>query len=126
MDEFLRFLPAVLFQAMGCGMILRAGRLEASGALVESKRTVRRGGWLASIGSLVAAVGAAALAHGAPRPRAAAAIALLASGGSALLAGLSGKPRPTGYAAAVLLVAGVLAAAWAAVGGSAGASPLLP
>jgi hypothetical protein len=35
---------------------------------------------------------------------------MLASGFAALLAGLSGKPRPTGWAALLMLAAGVVVA----------------
>jgi hypothetical protein len=38
---------------------------------------------------------------------------MLASGIAALLAGLSGKPRPTGWAAGFLLLAGVVVALFA-------------
>ena len=104
MSGFVSFLPRLLFLAMGCGMILRAGRLEAEGRLVEARRGARHGGFLAALGSLVAAAGA---------PRALVAALLLASGFAALLAGLSGKPRPTGWAALALLVAGVVVALYA-------------
>lgn len=91
-------------------MVLRAGRLEAEGRLEEARRGARTGGFLAASGSLLAAAGAIDLPGGGSKARLLAAAALLASGGAALLAGLSGKPRPTGWAAAGLLVAGVVVA----------------
>jgi hypothetical protein len=99
MSGYLTFLGRLLFLAMGCGLVLRAGRSEAAGRLVEARRSARQGGFLAALGSLVAAAGA---------PRALAAGLLLASGFAALLAGLSGKPRPTGWAVIALLVAGTV------------------
>ena len=111
MSAFVSFLPSLLFLAMGCGMVLRAGRLEAEGRLVEAKRGARHGGFLAALGSLLAAVGAAALPAGASRGLVAA--LMLAAGFAALLAGLSGKPRPTGWAALALLGAGVVVALYA-------------
>jgi hypothetical protein len=56
MSAFVSFLPRLLFLAMGCGILLRAGRLEADGRLVEAKRGARNGGFLAALGSLLAAV----------------------------------------------------------------------
>ena len=106
MSAFVSFLPCLLFLAMGCGMVLRAGRLEAEGKLVEAKRGARQGGLLAAIGSLLAAVGAAGL----PSQGGFVAALMLASGFAALLAGLSGKPRPTGWAALALHVSGVVVA----------------
>ena len=109
MGAFFSFLPRLIFLAMGCGMVLRAGRLEAEGKLVEAKRGARQGGFLAALGSLLAAVGAAAL----PAGRVPVAGLMLASGFAALLAGLSGKPRPTGWAALLLLTAGIVVALFA-------------
>ena len=103
------FLPLLLPHAAGCAMLLRAGRLEAAGGLVEARATARRGGFLAALGALVAAASAAAL-PGAGPGRAYGAGLLLVSGLAALLAGLSGKPRPTGWAAAALLLAGAVVA----------------
>ena len=97
---------AHLLLAFGIALELRAGRLEADGNLVEARRTARRGGWIAAVGAPVAAVGAGLL----PFHGAVVAGAMLASGFAALLAGLSGKPRPTGWAAAGLLAAGVIVA----------------
>jgi len=101
MRAVVSFLPRLLFLAMGCGLLLRAGRLEAKGSLVEAKRVARQGGFLGAIGSLLAAAFA---------PKAAVAVLLLASGFAALLAGLSGKPRPTGWAALALLGAAAVVA----------------
>jgi len=110
MSAFVSFLPRVLFLVMGCGMVLRAGRLEAEGRLVEARRGARQGGFLAALGSLLAAVGAAALPVAGGASRGLAAALLLSSGFAALLAGLSGKPRPTGWAALALLVGGIVVA----------------
>ena len=99
MSAYLAFLARLSFLALGCGLLLRAGRLEAEGRLVEARRVGRQGGFLGAIGSLLAAAGA-----GRPAP----AVLLLASGFAALLAGLSGKPRPTGWAAFALLVTGAV------------------
>jgi hypothetical protein len=110
MSAFFSFLPRVLFLAMGCGMIVRAGRLEAEGRLFEARRGARHGGFLAALGSLLAAAGAFVLpAAGRVHPGVVAGL-MLSSGFSALLAGLSGKPRPTGWAALALLVGGVVVA----------------
>ena len=113
MSAFFSFLARLLFLAMGCGMILGAGRLEAEGKLVEAKRRARQGGFLAALGSLLAAVGAAGLPEGVGTSRGLIAALMLASGFAALLAGLSGKPRPTGWAALALLVAGIVVALYA-------------
>jgi hypothetical protein len=112
MSAFFTFLSRLLLLAMGCGLVLRAGRLEAAGQLTESRRGARSGGFLAAIGSLVAAAGAASLPGAGGNERWIAAVCFLASGAAALLAGLSGKPRPTGWAAAALAAAGVVVAAW--------------
>jgi hypothetical protein len=113
MIAFVSFLPRLFFLAMGCGLVLRAGRLEADGRLEEARRGARQGGFIAAIGSLLAAVGAATLpAQRGVSPGVVAGL-LLASGFAALLAGLSGKPRPTGWAAAALLAAGVAVALFA-------------
>ena len=109
MSAFASFLPRLLFLAMGCGLILRAGRLEAEGRLVEARRGARQGGFLAALGALFGAASAFAL----PARQGAVAGILLASGFAALLAGLSGKPRPTGWAALGLLIAGVVVALYA-------------
>ncbi len=106
MSTFFSFLPRLLFLALGCGMVVGAGRMEAEGRLEEARRRVRQGGFLAAVGSLLAAVGSAAL----PTNGGLVAALVLASGFAALLAGLSGKPRPTGWAALALLVAGVVVA----------------
>lgn len=95
---------------MGCGMVLRAGRLEAEGRLVEARRAARGGGFVAAIGSLLAAAGAAGLPAERGASRGVVAALMLASGFAALLAGLSGKPRPTGWAALLLLAGGVIVA----------------
>ena len=71
------------------------------------------GGFLAALGSLLAAVGAAALPQESGAARGFVAGLLLASGFAALLGGLSGKPRPTGWAALLLLAAGVVVALFA-------------
>lgn len=110
MRELLPFFPRLLFLAFGCGMVVQAGRLEAEGRLVEARRVARNGGFLAALGALVAAAGAGALPEAAGVPRGAVAGLMLASGFAALLAGLSGKPRPTGWAAAALMVAGAVVA----------------
>lgn len=110
MSAFVSFLPSLLLLAMGCGMVLRAGRLEAAGRLVEARRGARHGGFLAAIGSLLAAAGAGALPAEAGASRGLVAALMLASGFTALLAGLSGKPRPTGWAALALLAGGVVVA----------------
>jgi hypothetical protein len=99
MGAYLSFLARLAFLAVGCGLLLRAGRSEAAGHLVEARRVARQGGFLGAIGSLVGAASASG---------AVAACLLLASGFAALLAGLSGKPRPTGWAAFALLVAGAV------------------
>lgn len=106
MNPILKFLPHLLFLTMGCGLVVSAGRREADGGLVEAKRLARRGGWLATLGSLVAGVGALALPEAAGSWRFVAAGLLLAAGFAALLAGLSGKPRPTGWLALALLAGG--------------------
>jgi len=107
------FLSRLLFLAMGCGLILRAGRLEADGKLDEARRGARSGGFLAALGSLLAAVGAASLPEAAGPARGLVAGLFLGAGAAALLAGLSGKPRPTGWAAMALLAAGVVVAVYA-------------
>jgi len=110
MSGFVSFLPRLLFLAMGCGMVVRAGRLEAEGRLFEARRGARHGGFLAALGSLLAAAGAFGLpASGRLSPGWVAGL-MLASGFAALLAGLSGKPRPTGWAALALLLGGVVVA----------------
>jgi len=113
MTAFASFLSRLLFLALGCGLVLRAGRLEAEGKLEEARRGARNGGFLAALGSLVAAVGAAALPEGTGASRGLAAALFLAAGAAALLAGLAGKPRPTGWAAMALLAAGVVVALYA-------------
>jgi hypothetical protein len=113
MSAFASFLPRLLFLAMGCGMVLRAGRLEAEGRLFEARRGARSGGFLAALGSLLAAVGAAGLPSEGGAVRGVVAGLMLASGFAALLAGLSGKPRPTGWAALLLLVGGIVVALFA-------------
>ena len=110
MSAFFSFLSRLLFLAMGCGMLLRAGRLEAEGRVVEARRGARQGGFVAMIGSLLAAAGAGALPEAAGAVRWIVAGLMLASGLAALLAGLSRKPRPTGWAACLLLAAGVVVA----------------
>ena len=115
MNALSKFAPHLLLLAMGCGLVVRAGRLEAGGALVEARRLARRGGWLSALGALVAAVGALALPDEAGPRRLVAAGLLLASGFAALLAGLSGKPRPTGWAALGLLLAGAVVAVVASI-----------
>lgn len=110
MRAFVSFLPCVLFLAMGCGMVLRAGRLEAEGRLKEARRVARHGGFLAALGSLLAAAGAAGLPAESGAGRGVAAVLMLASGFAALLAGLAGKPRPTGWAALALLAGGLVVA----------------
>jgi hypothetical protein len=110
MKELLRFFPHLLLLAMGSGMIVQAGRLEANGSLVQAKRTARNGGFLAALGALAAAAGAGVLPATAGMARGVVAGLMLASGFSALLAGLSGKPRPTGWAAVALLVVGAVVA----------------
>jgi hypothetical protein len=104
MSAYLSFLARLAFLALGCGLLLRAGRLEAAGQLIEARRVARQGGFLGALGSLVAAAGA---------PQLAPAMLLLASGFAALLAGLSGKPRPTGWAAVALLITGAVVALFA-------------
>ena len=106
MNALTKFVPHLLLLAMGCGLVVRAGRLEAAGSLIEARRLARRGGWLSALGSLVASVGALALPDAAGAGRFVAAGLLLTAGFAALLAGLSGKPRPTGWAALGLLAAG--------------------
>ena len=103
------FLPLLILHATGCAMVLRAGRIEAGGGLVAARAGARRGGFLAAVGALASAAGAAALPGAAPARLLAAGL-MLASGLAALLAGLSGKPRPTGWAAAALLLAGAVVA----------------
>jgi hypothetical protein len=110
MSAFVSFVSRLLFLALGCGMVVRAGRLEAEGHLVEARRGARHGGFLAALGSLLAAAGAAGLPAEAGVSRGVVAGLMLASGFAALLAGLSGKPRPTGWGALLLLVAGVVVA----------------
>jgi hypothetical protein len=111
MSAFFKLLSHLLLLAMGCGLVLRAGRLEAAGELEQSRRGARSGGFLAALGALVAAAGAASLETASGPERGIAAVCFLASGGAALLAGLSGKPRPTGWVAAALAAAGVVVAA---------------
>lgn len=110
MSPFVSFLPRVLFLALGCGMVVRAGRLEAEGRLLEARRGARHGGFLAALGSLLAATGAAGLPATGGASAGLVAGLMLASGFAALLAGLSGKPRPTGWAALALLVSGIVVA----------------
>src|SRR5262245_22605973 len=107
------FLPRLLILAMGCALIVRAGRLEAEGRLLEARRGARRGGFIAALGSILAAAAAAGLPEGEGPVRGIVAGMLLASGLAALLAGLSGKPRPTGWAALGLLAAGIVVALFA-------------
>jgi hypothetical protein len=106
MSAFFSFLPRLFFLAMGCGMVVNAGRMEAEGRLEEARRRARQGGFLAVLGSIFAAASAAAL----PAGRGPVAALLGASGFAALLAGLSGKPRPTGWAALALVAAAVVVA----------------
>jgi hypothetical protein len=113
MSAFVSFLPRLIFLAMGCGMVVRAGRLEAEGRLFEARRGARSGGFLAVLGSLLAAGGAAGLPAEGGAAREVVAGLMLASGFAALLAGLSGKPRPTGWAALLLLVGGIVVALFA-------------
>jgi hypothetical protein len=113
MSAALAFLSRLLFLAMGCGMVLRAGRLEAAGLRKEAKGGARQGGFIGALGALVAAVGAAAMPPESGAARGVVAGLFLASGFAVLLAGLSGKPRPTGWAAMALLAAGVVVAAYA-------------
>ena len=110
MSAFVSFLPSLLFLAMGCGMVLRAGRLEAEGRLFEARRGARHGGFLGALGSLLAAAGAAGLPKGGHASPGVVAALMLGSGFAALLAGLSGKPRPTGWAALAMLVTGIVVA----------------
>ena len=91
-------------------MVLRAGRLEADGRLIEARRGARAGGFLAALGSVLAAAGAAGLPAERGALRGVVVALMLASGFAALLAGLSGKPRPTGWAALALLACGVIVA----------------
>jgi hypothetical protein len=65
--------------------------------------------FLAAVGSLLAAAGAAGL----PAQRGVVASLLLACGFAALLAGLSGKPRPTVGPRWRLLAAGIVVALFA-------------
>jgi hypothetical protein len=90
MSALSSFLPRILFLAMGCGMLLRAGRLEADGRLVEARRGARSGGFVAAIGSLLAAAGALGLPAEHGVTRGIVVVLMLASGFTALLAGLSG------------------------------------
>ncbi len=113
MSAFFSFLGRLLFLAMGCGLLLRAGRLESAGQLEQSRRTARQGGFLAVFGSLFAAAGAFVLPASPGRAREWTAVLLLGAGAAALLAGLSGKPRPTGWAALALVLAGIVVALWA-------------
>ena len=106
MQGLARFLPHLLVLALGIATLIRAGRLEASGRLVEARRTARTAGWLGAIGATVAAAGAMLL----PAWQGAVALTMLAAGFVALLAGLAGKPRPTCWAALGLLLAGVVVA----------------
>ena len=106
MTALLRFLPHVAMLAFGIALVVRAGTLERVGRLVEARRAARGGGWLAAVGSLLAAAGAGALPHA----RGPVAGTMLAAGFAALLAGLAGKPRPTCWAAVALLAAGVVVA----------------
>jgi hypothetical protein len=110
MSAFFSFVGTLLFLAFGCGTVVAAGRLEADGRLVEARRKVRQGGFLAALGSLLAATGALALPAERGGLRGVVAVLMLAAGVTALLAGLSGKPRPTGWAALLLLLAGVVVA----------------
>lgn len=115
---------AVLVQGWGCDLVLRAGRLEARGDLAAARSLVRRGGLLAAGASVAGTFAALGLAlvlgplSDAPaslsEPHFAVALAvgvfgIPLSGFAALLAGLSRKPRPTGWAATTLLVLAALA-----------------
>ncbi len=104
------FLAHLLILAMGCGLVVRAGRLEGRGHLVAARRGARSGGFLAAIGSLAAAAGVRVLPPSAGGARGLVAGLMLGAGFAALLAGLSGKPRPTGWAAVGLLGAGIVVA----------------
>jgi hypothetical protein len=84
--------------------LVRAGRLEAKGRLDESRAGTRGGGLRLAACSVVGA--GAALVSGVWI----ASGLLLAAGVAALLTGLSRKPRPSGWTAALLFVAGALAA----------------
>jgi len=110
MGAVLTFVPRLLLLAMGCALLLRAGRLEAEGRLEDARRGARHGGFLAALGSLVAAAGAWAVPATARAAGGLGAGLLLGSGFAALLAGLSGKPRPTAWAALLLGVAGAVVA----------------
>jgi hypothetical protein len=68
------------------------------------------GGFLAALGSLVAAVGAAGLPSKRGMGPGIVAALMLGAGFAALLAGVSGKPRPTSWASLALLLSGVVVA----------------
>lgn len=85
----------------GAVTLFRAGRLEASGRLEESRSITRGGGLRLSVCGAVCAT--AAFASLAVVPGALLAAAAVA----ALLAGLSRKPRPSGWLALLLFAAGV-------------------
>lgn len=108
MSGYFPFLATLAFLAMGCAFVLRAGRLEAAGRIVEARRGARQGGFLAALGSILGAAGAAALPSTAGHRPGLVVALILMSGFAALLAGLSGKPRPTGWVALALLVAGIV------------------
>jgi hypothetical protein len=117
------FLPGLLtlgggLSAVGCALILRAGRLEARGRSAPSRRLARLGGRTSFVGAVALAplLGAsAALGSMAPVAVPIAAAGLLACAGViGLLGGLSAKPRPSGLFATAFHVAATGLLAWAA------------
>jgi putative Mn2+ efflux pump MntP len=109
------YLAGGIVTVPGCAMVIMAGQAERRGSLERARRDVRRGGFLMAAGAVIQALpGVVSLALvGISSPEAvslsASATTILAAGCAGLLAGLSGKPRPTGYLAAVLVVASAVA-----------------
>jgi hypothetical protein len=103
----------------GCYLLVFSGWLERRGLLRAARRIARQAGWLAAGACVLQLASGWALIMAGPEtagsppagwPLLAASLLIgSAAGGSALLAGLSGKPRPAAYGVAVLLAFSTLA-----------------
>lgn len=98
------------FAAAACAALVHAGAREGRGDLESARRIARPAGFLAACAALAQLALAVAWtwSGSASTWGIIGALAVIASGWAALLAGLSGKPRPTGWAAAVLVVCGIV------------------
>lgn len=99
------FTAAGTVAALGCHLVLHAGREESSRGEAP-RHLLRAGGKLMLVGAALAAgLCGIALASWAALPGA---LACAAGGFAGLLAGISGKPRPSGPLAAMLYAVGVV------------------